>query len=118
MANKWNEQMSKLLLRYSEDNPHLRMVLDEWNGFAVGEYDTRSGPKAAELFQDIAKESDDGCIILALVFYDLFQEFGEFPRKSLFDEDLYERVESVLATLTGEEKEFVDWFLVELDRRG
>ncbi len=86
MTNNWKEQPNYLLLKYSENNPQLRKVVGEWNGIATGEFDTRSGPKAAEIFQAVATESDEGCIVLALIFYELFQEYGEFPRQSIFDE--------------------------------
>lgn len=116
-ANNWNDLKNHLLSKNSERNPDIKKALDEWNYFAAGEFDTRSGPKAAKLFQHVAKESDEGCVVLALVFYDLFQEFGGFPRKSLFDERLNGRVESVSTKLIDEEKEVVEWFLMELGRR-
>jgi hypothetical protein len=116
LGNK-KERLTGLISKYSANNSEILEALAQWNGFASGEYDTRSGPKAAETFQKIANKNQDGCIILALIFFELFMEFGEFPRKSLFEEGLHEQVENVLKTLKGEEKEVVDWFLRELRRR-
>lgn len=111
------ERLSELISKYSADNREILEALDQWNGFSSGKYDTRSGPKAAETFQQISNQNRDGCVILALIFFELFMEFGELPRKSLFVEGLYEQMENVSKTLKGEEREVVDWFLSELRQR-
>lgn len=110
------EKLNQLILKNAANNPQLQQALNEWNSFTIGEYDTRSGPKAAEVFQKSAKEYQSGCVVLALIFYDLFLEFGEFPRKSLFEESLCGRFEHVSQMLEGEEKEVVNWFIAELYR--
>ena len=70
-------QLENLLKKHASNTPMIQDALVEWNSLASGEFDARSGPRAAELFQSVANESHDGCVILALIFYELFTEFGE-----------------------------------------
>ena len=105
------EDLNNILSKYASENSAIQLALEKWNSYSLGEFDTRSGPKAADAFQAIANENELGCVVLALIFYELFTEFGEFPRKSLFTVGFFDRMESVAKGLGGVEKEVVDWFL-------
>jgi len=111
-----DEKLNILLLKHSDGNEHLRKTVNLWIDYSSNEIDIRSGPKAVDLFQDFAIKSSEGCIVLALIFFELFFEFGEFPRKSIIDEKLIEKFYDVSNTLTEDEKEVVDWFLLEVGR--
>ena len=106
------EALDKILLRNSARNNEIFQALERWSGYASGKDDFRSGPLAADVFQDIASEYDDGCVVLAILYYWLSRECGESPREYILSNEIIRnRLENISKNTEGAEKDVVDWFL-------
>jgi len=114
--SEWHSQVKRLQAALEACPDDLDVATEFWDAIS-GEhgYDVRDGKKAIDTFQACALKSDDGLAKLVAAFRKLADDFGEFPRASLFDPPLENLLRSIARQTKHELSDDAVWILGFLD---
>ena len=111
------DALKSIRQRLRDDPGNLELANVYWAALAgqSGEADLRCGRDVIDAYREAALRSREGAVAFATAYRELFQESGEGPRITYFDEGLILALRRCVSGLSEEERFNVEWILQSIE---